>query len=280
MLRLLARPDAQVVALGGGAVGSERVREALRAHTVVHLEVDPDDAWRRASGKGRPAGPRPRAASTSCTATARRCTSPSPTPWCPAAAATPPGGRCPRCAPCRPATRLVWASSLSGEYPVFLGRGLVARGFFPPLEGRRFVVTDEHVARHHRVDAEASISVLAGRGAQDHPRSGVRAPPAGPGRRRARRPGRGRRRGRGGRPRRLLRGRLPARHPPRAGADDARRPGRLGLRRQDRRGPAGGQELRRRPSTSPRPWSATRPRSTRCPRPSSPPATPRWSRPP
>ena len=51
---LLAREDAPVIALGGGAVQSERVREALTRHTVVHLEIDPDDAWRRASGKGRP----------------------------------------------------------------------------------------------------------------------------------------------------------------------------------------------------------------------------------
>ena len=43
-----------MVALGGGAVGSERVREALVRHTVVHLEVEPEEAWRRASGKGRP----------------------------------------------------------------------------------------------------------------------------------------------------------------------------------------------------------------------------------
>ena len=33
--------------------GSEAVREAPGRHTVVHLEVEPD-AWRRASGKGRP----------------------------------------------------------------------------------------------------------------------------------------------------------------------------------------------------------------------------------
>ena len=54
VLELLARPDAAVVALGGGALASERVRGALGAHTVVHLEVEPDEAWRRASGKGRP----------------------------------------------------------------------------------------------------------------------------------------------------------------------------------------------------------------------------------
>ena len=54
VLRLLARPDAQVVALGGGALGSEAVRRELAGHTVVHLEVRPEQAWRRASGKGRP----------------------------------------------------------------------------------------------------------------------------------------------------------------------------------------------------------------------------------
>jgi shikimate kinase/3-dehydroquinate synthase len=37
VLELLAREDARVVALGGGALGSERVREALGRHTVVHL---------------------------------------------------------------------------------------------------------------------------------------------------------------------------------------------------------------------------------------------------
>ncbi|MEJ7716493.1 MAG: shikimate kinase [Thermoleophilaceae bacterium] len=54
VLGLLARPGARVVALGGGTLASDRVREELASHTVVHLEVDSADAWRRASGKGRP----------------------------------------------------------------------------------------------------------------------------------------------------------------------------------------------------------------------------------
>ena len=54
VLELLGRPSTAVIALGGGALGSDRVREALARHLVVHIEVDPDDAWRRASGKGRP----------------------------------------------------------------------------------------------------------------------------------------------------------------------------------------------------------------------------------
>ena len=112
--------------------------------------------------------------------------------------------------------------------------------------GRRFVVTDENVARLQRVEGDERIVVDGRRGAQDDPRRRARAALARAGRRGARRPGRGGRRRRGGRPGRLLRGRLPARDAPRAGADDAGGAGRLGLRRQDRRRPARGQELRRR----------------------------------
>ncbi|HKP91798.1 MAG TPA: 3-dehydroquinate synthase family protein, partial [Thermoleophilaceae bacterium] len=51
-------------------------------------------------------------------------------------------------------TRLVWASSASGDYPVVVGAGLIAGGFFPAVEGRRFAVTDVNVARHHRVESD------------------------------------------------------------------------------------------------------------------------------
>ncbi|MEA2423976.1 MAG: shikimate kinase / 3-dehydroquinate synthase, partial [Thermoleophilaceae bacterium] len=55
VLGLLERPDLRVLSLGGGALASERVQEALRRHVVVYLDVDTDSAWRRAgSGLGRP----------------------------------------------------------------------------------------------------------------------------------------------------------------------------------------------------------------------------------
>ncbi|HEX8105267.1 MAG TPA: 3-dehydroquinate synthase family protein, partial [Solirubrobacteraceae bacterium] len=41
-------------------------------------------------------------------------------------------------------TKLVWARSASAAYPVYVGEGLVASGFWP-VEGRRFVVTDAAV---------------------------------------------------------------------------------------------------------------------------------------
>jgi shikimate kinase / 3-dehydroquinate synthase len=44
-----------VVALGGGAVTSPKIREALREHALaVYIEVEPDVAWERARGEGRP----------------------------------------------------------------------------------------------------------------------------------------------------------------------------------------------------------------------------------
>jgi 3-dehydroquinate synthetase/shikimate kinase len=51
----LADPAPAVLALGGGAVLSRRVRESLRGRAVtVLVEVDVDDAWRRVSGSDRP----------------------------------------------------------------------------------------------------------------------------------------------------------------------------------------------------------------------------------
>jgi shikimate kinase/3-dehydroquinate synthase len=164
VLELLAREDAPVVALGGGAIGSERVREALTDHTVVHLEVDPDEAWRRASGKGRPlARDRGRFDQLHGDRVALYESV--------ADALLPPGDRdaLRRALPALRAlesapggTRLVWASAGSGEYPVFLGRGLIAAGFFHPGDGRRFVVTDEIVARAQPFDGDERIVVMPG----------------------------------------------------------------------------------------------------------------------
>jgi shikimate kinase / 3-dehydroquinate synthase len=51
----LADPVPSVLALGGGAVTSERIRESLRERAcTVWLEMDLADAWRRAAGPRRP----------------------------------------------------------------------------------------------------------------------------------------------------------------------------------------------------------------------------------
>jgi shikimate kinase / 3-dehydroquinate synthase len=164
VLELLAREDAAVVALGGGAVGSERVREELARHTVVHLEVEPEEAWRRASGKARPlARDRGRFDQLHSDRVALYDSV--------ADAVLPPGDRdaLRRALPALRAlesapqgTRLVWASAWSGEYPVFIGAGLIAAGFFHPPDGRRFVVTDETVARVQPFEGDERIVVMPG----------------------------------------------------------------------------------------------------------------------
>jgi shikimate kinase/3-dehydroquinate synthase len=164
VLGLLERPPGPVLALGGGALASERVRAALAGHTVVHLEVSPEDAWHRASGRGRPlARDRVRFEQLHADRAALYAQV--------AHATIPPSGRdgVRRALPAllaladAPAgTRMVWADAASGEYPVFLGSGLLAAGFFHPRDGRRFVVSDEHVARQHGVEAEQRILVVPG----------------------------------------------------------------------------------------------------------------------
>ena len=167
ILRLLGRPDAEVVALGGGAPGSERVREALRAHTVVHLEVEPDEAWRRATGRGRPlARDRGRFDQLHADREALYASV--------ADAVLPDAGReaarqaLPALLALREArrgglgVRMVWAHAASGSYPVFVGHGLIAAGFFHPEGVRRFVVTDANVAGHHRIGGEHTVAIAPG----------------------------------------------------------------------------------------------------------------------
>jgi shikimate kinase / 3-dehydroquinate synthase len=164
VLDLLDGRGAPVIALGGGAVQSERVREALTRHTVIHLEVRPEDAWRRASGKGRPLAREPGRFE-------QLHRDRTPLYEAVADAVVPPSDRdCLRRA--LPAllalgdvpagTRLVWASAASGEYPVYLGRGLIESGFFFPRDGRRLVVTDSNVARVHPFQGDGRIVVLPG----------------------------------------------------------------------------------------------------------------------
>src|SRR3954469_6030570 len=151
-LRLLERPGLRVLALGGGSLGSERVREALRRHVVVYLDVDTESAWRRASS-GRPLA-RDRNRFAQLHEERRPLFEQIADARLPAAergtvrAALPALATLAR-APVRP--KMLWASAESGEYPVFFGHGLVAGGFFHPEGSRRFVLTDRNVAELHQL---------------------------------------------------------------------------------------------------------------------------------
>jgi len=167
VLALLERADGCVVALGGGALGSEQVRDALARHTVVHLDVTPEDAWQRAANKGRPLA---RDQQRFLELHAERASVYESV----ADALLPAAGRetvrrafdaLIALRDARAAgidVRMVWAEAASGNYPVFFGRGLVASGFAYPPDARRFVVTDERVAAHHSIAADHTIAIPAG----------------------------------------------------------------------------------------------------------------------
>jgi shikimate kinase/3-dehydroquinate synthase len=158
--RLLEDADGGVIALGGGAVCSERVRRALGRHVVVWLEVSAEEAWRRVSGSDRPlARDRDRFEALH----AER----EPIYEQLADAILPPGeeGLVARALPALQGlrempreTHMAWAVSASGEYPAFVGDGVLGAGWWP-LEGPRYCVTDTTVGRLY---GEA-VGPLAGR---------------------------------------------------------------------------------------------------------------------
>ncbi len=135
-----------VVALGGGAVGSERVREALHRHLAVWCRVREDVAWERCDGTGRPLAAdreRFRALYEQRQPLYREV----------ARAVLPRGGdRTPALAApwldalrSRPDLRLAWARTASAEYPVAIGpgaSGLLAAPCAPRIGSRLFAICD------------------------------------------------------------------------------------------------------------------------------------------
>jgi shikimate kinase/3-dehydroquinate synthase len=138
----------RVLALGGGAVGSAAVREALADHLVVWVDVDVETAWARCQGTDRPLA-RDR------TAFERLHAEREPM-YEQLADLVVPHERSHRMADVLSAAeglpagvRMLWAASVSGDYPAFIGPGLLGTPAFWPatVPGRRFLVTDGAVAR-------------------------------------------------------------------------------------------------------------------------------------
>jgi shikimate kinase/3-dehydroquinate synthase len=157
-----------VISLGGGSVLSERVQAALAGHTTVLLDVPADVAWQRAAGAARPLARDPLAfaalhaerqalyaslADAHLPQADRRVVVRADAAL--RALAGAPAG-----------TRLAWASAASGEYPVFVGRGVLALAghealaALPGLGGRTFCVTDDTVVDHHLAPVSGVLSGL------------------------------------------------------------------------------------------------------------------------
>jgi shikimate kinase/3-dehydroquinate synthase len=137
----------EVIALGGGAVLSQRTREALARHVAILLEVDVEEAWRRASGKARPLARDP-------DAFARRYAERDALYRSIAHAVLPASDRrvarraLPHLRTLAPGVRLLWAHAASGEYPVLVGQRATEADPWPAT-GRPYVVTDETVGALH-----------------------------------------------------------------------------------------------------------------------------------
>jgi shikimate kinase/3-dehydroquinate synthase len=163
VLRAL-RSGAPAIALGGGSILSPTVREALREHTVVWLDVSDETAWARAAGDDRPLAA-DRQAFEALHAERR------PLYASIADAFLPEGDRLVRraepalqaLAQAPPQTKLVWAVAGGSEYPVFVGRGLI--GGLPRPGRRAFVVTDTNVGAAYGAqlrDTHRTITIPAG----------------------------------------------------------------------------------------------------------------------
>jgi shikimate kinase / 3-dehydroquinate synthase len=152
-----------IVALGGGAVESERIREALEPCFTVWCRISEEAAWVRCEGTSRPLA-QDRAGF------ARRFAERQPIYEVVADAVLTDGGervgrlaaRWLRAAADLGGARLAWAASSSGEYPAIVGRG--ALGILDALADRRverngaaasdprrwFAVGDAGALAHHR----------------------------------------------------------------------------------------------------------------------------------
>jgi shikimate kinase / 3-dehydroquinate synthase len=167
---LLEEADGGAIALGGGSVLSERIRAALARHTVVWLEIDTAEAWRRIEGSERPLA-------TSAADVERLLAVRQPLYEALADAIVPMAdeGVVARALPFIQALselpagiKLLWAASASGDYPIYVGSGLIDSGWWP-LDGRRFCITDRAVAPHflQRLGAvAATVEVEPGEGAK------------------------------------------------------------------------------------------------------------------
>jgi shikimate kinase/3-dehydroquinate synthase len=155
---------ARVLALGGGALGSAAVREALRRHLVVWIDVDADTAWARCQGTGRPL-----AADAGAFSALHAAREPV---YAAAADVIVPHERSVRMGEVLAAIQglpagatMLWAASASGDYPACIGPGLLdaERPFWPAtVVGRRFLVTDGTAGRLYgerlpRLDGRVAI---------------------------------------------------------------------------------------------------------------------------
>ena len=171
VLELLGR--GRVIALGGGAVESRSVREALADHVCAWCRVDEGLAWERASHSDRPLAVEREEFH-------RRFEERAPLYESVARAILPRGGSeagavaAPWLAAMRtaPRTRMAWAEAASAEYPAIVGQGATAlldlarEAAAGAVPDRAFAVADRDALSHHAKLLPRAESVIEVEGSE------------------------------------------------------------------------------------------------------------------
>jgi shikimate kinase/3-dehydroquinate synthase len=147
-LELLRDPSARVLSLGGGAIGHPRVREALQGHRVIWVDVSVGAAWARCDGTGRPLA-RDRSQFERLYREREPVYAALADAIVPTERAEEMTGVLAALDGLPPGAKMLWAANASGDYPAYIGAGLLDDQRFWPngLTGRRFLVTDGNAGR-------------------------------------------------------------------------------------------------------------------------------------
>jgi 3-dehydroquinate synthetase/shikimate kinase len=168
-LELLADAKLHTVALGGGAVLSERVRRALESTRVVWLDVEVDTAWGRVNAGAGDTRPLARDMRRFYELHAERMPV-----YEEIADVIVPASRADGFARVLASleglpsgARMIWAATASADYPVYVGEGIATEQRFWPggLDGRRVVISDNNAGPHYGELFEptlASLRITAG----------------------------------------------------------------------------------------------------------------------
>jgi shikimate kinase/3-dehydroquinate synthase len=151
VLELLERGG--VLSLGGGAVESPRVREALRGRHVAWIDAHVETCWQRTRGSRRPLA-RDRQAFGELFERRRALYEEVATIVLPETT-TAVRGALPVLAALPDGARMVWAHTAGGAYPVVVGHGV--RELDTGAPGRAFTISDEHVAERWAPGADVVL---------------------------------------------------------------------------------------------------------------------------
>ena len=166
-LELLDDPAVQVLALGGGALASAAIRDALAGTRVLWLDVEADEAWKRVAGSGTRPLASDRRRFQELHGQRRGVYEALADVVVPASRSRQIGAPVAALAGLPRGAKMIWAVTGSGDYPAYIGPGLVTEHRFWPatVSGRRVVISDQNAAGRYAAllaPALADIRIVPG----------------------------------------------------------------------------------------------------------------------